>query len=257
MDPSITPPRERQATTHFLAYLSIIVFRSLALERPRLNLVPSFFICSCPCHCLFWCFQPPSTYLDQRRRQATRERAVKTITSAKATVSTTVLYLRGHTMNQPLFFLKRSTPCPYQILRKWRGASSVSGFSEKVYLDNMLTHGNPPVFRDGVHLFISPYAVAPVPSLSGHAVTYQWCSPPIVRRHRASILLKVLPVTGVTFSGTTMDQVLCLYFPIPTTSIGTVYKWITDTKSRVSMYRRRLAGIQCGRTPPRHIGSRA
>ena len=102
----------------------------------------------------------------------------------------------------------------------------------------MLTHGNPPVFRDGVYLFISPYAIAPVPSLSGHAVAYQWCSPPRVRRNRASIIivLKVLPVTGVAFSGTTMDQVLCLYFPILTTSIGTVDMWITDTKGRVSMY---------------------
>ena len=31
-----------------------------------------------------------------------------------------------------------------------------------------------------------PYAIGPVPSLSGHAIAYRWCSLPRVRRHRAS-----------------------------------------------------------------------
>ena len=32
----------------------------------------------------------------------------------------------------------------------------------------------------------SPYAIGSVPSLSGHAIAYRWCSLPRVRRHRAS-----------------------------------------------------------------------
>ena len=31
-----------------------------------------------------------------------------------------------------------------------------------------------------------PYAIGSVPSLSGHAIAYRWCSLPRVRRHRAS-----------------------------------------------------------------------
>ena len=31
-----------------------------------------------------------------------------------------------------------------------------------------------------------PYAIGSVPSLSGHAIAYRWCSLPGVRRHRAS-----------------------------------------------------------------------
>ena len=32
----------------------------------------------------------------------------------------------------------------------------------------------------------TPYAIGPVPSLSGHAIAYRWLSLPRVRRHRAS-----------------------------------------------------------------------
>ena len=49
----------------------------------------------------------------------------------------------------------------------------------------MLTYGIPPEFRGGVHMK-PPYAIGSVPSLSGHAVAYRWCSLPRVRRHRAS-----------------------------------------------------------------------
>ena len=53
-----------------------------------------------------------------------------------------------------------------------------------------------------------PYAIGPVPSLSGHAITYRWRSLPRVRRHRASkpqrSSERVLPSRQVT-----MDQLIC------------------------------------------------
>ena len=67
----------------------------------------------------------------------------------------------------------------------------------------MLTGGNLPAFRGGVHLFIL-YRQPPsgqVPSLSGHATAYRWLSLPRV--------LKAVHVMGAAFSGVTMDQFLC------------------------------------------------
>ena len=53
-----------------------------------------------------------------------------------------------------------------------------------------------------------PYAIGPVPSLSGHAIAYRWRSLPRVRRHRASkpqrSSERVLPSRQVT-----MDQLIC------------------------------------------------
>ena len=37
-----------------------------------------------------------------------------------------------------------------------------------------------------IYIFRPPYAIGPVPSLSGHAFAYRWRSLPRVRRHRAS-----------------------------------------------------------------------
>ena len=71
----------------------------------------------------------------------------------------------------------------------------------------MLTYGIPPEFRGGVRLFI--YAVGSVPSLSGHAIAYRWCSLPGARRHRASkpqgSSEQVLPWQ------VTMDQLICAF----------------------------------------------
>ena len=77
-------------------------------------------------------------------------------------------------------------------VRKPHPASACS-FST-LRLNLVLTHGIPPDFRGGVHLFIPPYAIGPVPSLSGHAFSYRWRSLPRVRRHRASS--PQVPVTG-------------------------------------------------------------
>ena len=53
-----------------------------------------------------------------------------------------------------------------------------------------------------------PYAIGPVPSLSGHTIAYRWRSLPRVRRHRASkpqgSSERVLPWQ------VTMDQLVCV-----------------------------------------------
>ena len=55
-------------------------------------------------------------------------------------------------------------------------------------LNLVLTHGIPPAFRGGVHLFIPPITIGSVPNLYQvtHANTYRCHSLPRVRRHRAS-----------------------------------------------------------------------
>ena len=63
-------------------------------------------------------------------------------------------------------------------------ASACSFFALRLNL--VLTNEIPPNFRGGVHLFIPPYAIGSVPSLSGHATAYRWRSLPRVCRHRAS-----------------------------------------------------------------------
>ena len=60
--------------------------------------------------------------------------------------------------------------------------------------------------RSFIHLK-PPYAIRSVPSLSGHAIAYQWCSLPRVRRHWASkpqgSSERVLPWQ------VTIDQLIC------------------------------------------------
>ena len=60
--------------------------------------------------------------------------------------------------------------------------------------------------RPFIHLK-PPYAIESVPSLSGHAIAYRWCSLPRVHRHRAS------KPQGSSERGlpwqVTMDQLMC------------------------------------------------
>ena len=85
-------------------------------------------------------------------------------------------------------------------VRPSRPASACS-FST-LRLNLVLTRGIPPDFHGGVHLFIPPYAIGSVPSLSGHATTYLWRSLPRVHRHRASSpQCTIVPVTGAAFAG--------------------------------------------------------
>ena len=53
-------------------------------------------------------------------------------------------------------------------------------------LNLVLTHGIPPEFRGGVHLFKPPSGIGSAPSLLSHAIAYRWRSLPRVRRHRAN-----------------------------------------------------------------------
>ena len=69
-------------------------------------------------------------------------------------------------------------------VRQSRPASSCS-FS-KLRLNLVLTHGIPLYFRGGIHVFITPTTIGPVPTLLGHAIAYRWRELPKVRRHRAS-----------------------------------------------------------------------
>ena len=67
-------------------------------------------------------------------------------------------------------------------------------------LNLVLTRGIPPDVHGGVHIFLPPHTIGSVPSLSGHAVAYRWRSLPRVRWHKASIVLKVVRVTGAAFA---------------------------------------------------------
>ena len=67
-------------------------------------------------------------------------------------------------------------------------------------LNLVLAHGIPPDVRGGVHMFLPPHTIGSVQSLSGHAVAYRWRPLPRVRWHRASIVLKVVRVTGAGFA---------------------------------------------------------
>ena len=72
----------------------------------------------------------------------------------------------------------------------------------------MLNHGIPPVFRDGVHLFIynvNRHRVS-LASLSGHVIAYRWRS--LLYRESAGVLMGV-PVTGAACSRITVDQSMC------------------------------------------------
>ena len=59
----------------------------------------------------------------------------------------------------------------------------------------MLTRGIPPNFRGGVHIFIPPSDIGPVPSLSSHAIAYRWCS---YRQYAGTepVVLRVVQVKG-------------------------------------------------------------
>ena len=97
------------------------------------------------------------------------------------------------------------------------------------------TQGIPPTFRGGIHLFIPPTAIGPVPSSSCHPVAYR-CG--VHCREFAGtvpqyIVLNVVPVTGAAFFlGITMDPIeVRLSFPAPTLFLYVVD--MCDTESIV------------------------
>ena len=75
-----------------------------------------------------------------------------------------------------------------------------------------LTHGIPPDFRGGVHLFIPLYTIGSFPSSSGHVIAYQQES-----AGTGPIDLEIVPVTGATFAGHNGGPTNArLSFPTPT-----------------------------------------
>ena len=60
-----------------------------------------------------------------------------------------------------------------------------------------------------IYLFIPPYAIGSVPSLSGHAIAYRWRSLTRVRRHRASKPQGISSNGCCHFVGFAMDQLMC------------------------------------------------
>ena len=100
---------------------------------------------------------------------------------------------------------KWTFPCPRSRLRIWSREtgpavpSRASLLISILRLNLVLTCGIPPEFRGGVQLFTGvfkpPYAIGSVPSLSGHAIAYRWCS--------------LLP------RQVTLDRLICLSFPHP------------------------------------------
>ena len=66
--------------------------------------------------------------------------------------------------------------------------------SSTLRLNLVLTRGIPPDFRGGVHLFLPPYAIGSVLSLSGHAIAYRDST------GTGPVVLNMVPVTGVIFA---------------------------------------------------------
>ena len=90
---------------------------------------------------------------------------------------------------------REKLPCPRSRLRIWFRETGLAVPSlvsllilyDILTLNLVLTHGIPPEFRGGVHIFLpAPHTIGSVPSLSGHAIAYRLRSLPRVRWHRAS-----------------------------------------------------------------------
>ena len=125
-------------------------------------------------------------------------------------------------------------------IRPFRPASACS--FPTLRLNLVLTHGIPPVFRGGVHLFILPrYVIGSVPSLSGYAITYRWRSLPRVRRP-GPVVLKVVPVTDAAFSGHHGPINVCLSFSTPTI-IGIKWACLIRYTPRTVSYAKELASV--------------
>ena len=105
-------------------------------------------------------------------------------------------------------------PCPRWLMRIWSRETG-SAIPSSVGLHSLHTqassgayHSILPAFRGGVHLFMPPSAIGPVPNSSGHETAFRRRSLPRVRRHRASSpqCSSNTTVTGAAFSGFTIDQ---------------------------------------------------
>ena len=123
----------------------------------------------------------------------------------------------------------------FDLARRVRPSRPASACSFSILrLNLVLTHGIPPDFRGGIHLFKPSYAIGSVPTLSGHAIAYPWRSLPRVRRNRVSIIVvfKVVPVTGAALALHPHGLINArLYFPMPTIGLKWACMAIAYSKS--------------------------
>ena len=81
---------------------------------------------------------------------------------------------------------RENFPCPRSRLRTWFRETGLA-VPSRISLLIFYTHGIPPEFRGGVHIFLpASHTIGSVPSLSGRAIAYRLCSLPRVRWHRTS-----------------------------------------------------------------------
>ena len=114
----------------------------------------------------------------------------------------------------------------------------------------VLTHGIPPASRGGVivHLFVPPTAIGSVPIRVYQVM--QLRTDGIQCREFAGtqpVVLKVVPVTGATFSGTTIDQLMCAsLFPDPILILYVVCSGHDDMCDTVRKYSRLKSNTYVG-----------
>ena len=103
-------------------------------------------------------------------------------------------------------------PCPRSRLRIWSLETgwTVSSRASLLILHTPAEYGAYSLdYSSRVHLFVIPStAIGSVPSISRHAITYEGVH---CRESTGTgqVVLKVVPVPGVAFSGIIMDQLLC------------------------------------------------
>ena len=105
-------------------------------------------------------------------------------------------------------------PWEFALARRVRPSCPASACSFSILRLNLVpTHGIPPDFRGGVHIFIPPTAIGSVPSF----FAYRWRSLPRVCRHRA-----LSPQDG-------FSNGCCLFRFHPSGLIGTVGNHLQHT----------------------------
>ena len=80
----------------------------------------------------------------------------------------------GQLSRENEYFLAPVRASELGLARRVRPSHPASACSfSTLRLNLVLTHGVPPDFRGGVYLFIPPYVIGPVPSISVHAIANQ------------------------------------------------------------------------------------
>ena len=112
-----------------------------------------------------------------------------------------------------LYIFSCPCSCPNTLPRQVSSAvpSRVNPLILNIWVKSGIPVPIPPAFHGGVYTCTDKYLSESVPSLSGHAITYRWFSPPRASGGTWQIVLKAARVTGVAYSGNTMDQFLRAY----------------------------------------------